>query len=125
MLITLCIAKLHCVRVTDANLNYQGSITIDSYLMKKAGIRPFQMLHINNKTNAVHWETYAIPGKAKSGVICLNGGPARLYQPGDEVIIMALADMTHEEADTLKQTVVHVNEKNKITRIEIKKPSDF
>ena len=121
----MCTGKLHCVRVTDANLNYQGSITIDAYLMKKAGIRPFQMVHINNKSNAVHWETYAIPGKAKSGTICLNGGPARLFQPGDQVIILALAEMTPEEADVLQQTVVHVNDKNKITKLEIKKPSDF
>ena len=125
MLITMCTGKLHCVRVTDANLNYQGSITIDAHLMKKGGIRPFQMVHINNKSNAVHWETYAIPGKAKSGTICLNGGPARLFQPGDQVIILALAEMTPEEADTLEQTVVHVNDKNKITKLEIKKPSDF
>lgn len=125
MLITMCTGKLHCARVTDANLNYQGSITIDAYLMRKAGILPFQMVHINNKSNAAHWETYAIPGKAKSGVICLNGGPARLFQPGDQVIILALADMTPQEAAAIKQTVIHVNEKNKITKIEVKKPADF
>lgn len=121
----MCTGKLHAVHVTDAKLNYQGSITIDAYLMKKAGIRPFQLVHINNKSNAVHWETYAIPGKAKSGVICLNGGPARLFQPGDQVIILALADMTPEEADKLKQTVVHVNAKNKITQVEVKTAADF
>jgi len=118
MSITICTGKLHCVRVTDAKLDYEGSITIDRALMKVAGIVPFQLVHINNKSNAVHWETYAIPGSP--GEICLNGGPARLFQPGDQVVILSLEQMTRQEATKVKQKVVHVDEKNRPTSIEIK-----
>ena len=121
MSITLCTGKLHCVQVTAARLDYEGSITIDRRLMDAAGILPFQLVHINNKANAVHWETYAIPGG--SGEIQLNGCPARLFQPGDEVIILALDQLTREEAIRVKQRVVHVGAKNKIARIEIKEAS--
>jgi len=118
MLITICTAKLHCVRVTDARLDYQGSITIGRELLKAAGIVPFQLLHINSMANAVHWETYAIPGKL--GEICLNGCPARLFQPGDKVVILALAQGTPNEAAKVKQKVVFVDDNNKIIRTEIK-----
>jgi aspartate 1-decarboxylase len=118
MLITFCTGKLHRVRVTDACLDYQGSITIDRKLMKAAGIVPMQMLHINSIANAAHWETYAIPGGA--GEICLNGAPARLFQPGDKVIILALAHGTLREAAKVKQKVIHVDDDNKILRIDVK-----
>jgi aspartate 1-decarboxylase len=119
MLITFCTGKLHCVRVTEARLEYEGSITIDRKLMKAAGMAPFQLVHINSMANAVHWETYVIPGG--SGEICLNGCPARLFQPGDKVIILALAHGTAKEAARVKQKVVHVDDANRIRRIEIKK----
>lgn len=118
MLITFCTGKLHRVRVTDAALDYQGSITIGKELMKAAGIQPFQLLHINSLANAAHWETYAIPGKP--GEICLNGCPARLFQPGDLVIILSLAHGTPAEAAKVKQKVVHVDGNNKILRVEVK-----
>lgn len=118
MLITICTGKLHCVRVTDARLNYQGSITIDSELMKAAGIIPLQLVHINSMANAVHWETYAIAGGP--GEICLNGCPARLFQPGDKVIILALAHCTLREAAKVQQRVVHVDDDNKILHIDAK-----
>src|ERR1700733_15692631 len=121
MLITICTGKLHCVRVTDARLEYQGSITIDQQLMKAAGIVPFQLVHINSMANAVHWETYAIPGKP--GEICLNGCPARLFQPGDKVIVLALAHGTLEEAAEVKQKVVHVDDRNRIVKIDAKSPA--
>jgi aspartate 1-decarboxylase len=120
-MITVCTGKLHCVTVTEARLNYEGSITIDADLMKAAGILPFQLLHINNLSNAVHWETYAIPGTA--GQICLNGCPARLFQPGDKVIILSLEHITPEEAAGIEQKVVHVDKDNKITSVTIKKSS--
>ncbi len=120
MSITVCTGKLHCVRVTAAELDYEGSITIDPVLMEAAGIVAFQLVHINNKANAVHWETYAIPGKAGSGEICLNGCPARLFQPGDEVIILSLDQLSRAEAAEVKQKVVHVDKHNKPTRVEIK-----
>ncbi len=119
MLITVCTGKLHCVRVTDARLDYQGSITIDRKLMKAAGIVPFQLVHINSMANAVHWETYAIPGKP--GEICLNGCPARLFRPGDKVIVLSLAHGTLREAAKVKQKIVHVDDDNNILRVAIKK----
>src|SRR5271155_2312368 len=123
MSITVCTGKLHRVRVTDAKLDYEGSITIDPVLMAAAGIVPFQLLHINSMANAVHWETYAIAGKRGSGDICLNGCPARLFQPGDKVIILSLEQMTRAEAAKVEHKVVYVNAKNKPIRTEIKKAS--
>jgi aspartate 1-decarboxylase len=121
MSITICTGKLHCVQVTAARLDYEGSITIDQKLMDAAGIAPFQLVHINNMANAVHWETYAIPGGP--GEIQLNGCPARLFQPGDKVIVLSLEQLSREEAAKVKQRVVHFGPKNKITRIQIKKAS--
>ncbi len=125
MSITVCTGKLHCVRVTAAKLEYEGSITIDPVLMKAADIVPFQLLHINSMSNAVHWVTYAIPGEPGSGEICLNGCPAGLFQPGDQVIVLSLEQMSREEAAKVEQKVVFVDTKNKPTRIEIKKASKF
>ncbi|HVX13395.1 MAG TPA: aspartate 1-decarboxylase [Pirellulales bacterium] len=122
MSITVCTGKLHRVRVTEAKLDYEGSITIDSALMEAANIVPFQMLHVNSLSNAAHWETYAIPGKPGSGTICLNGCPARLYHPGDEVIILSLEQMSRAEAEHAEHRVVYVDAKNRPVRTEIKKP---
>ena len=122
MSITVCTGKLHCVTVTAAKLDYEGSITIDRALMDAAGIVPFQLLHINSMANAVHWETYAIPGTAGSGEICLNGCPARLFQPGDQVIILSLEQMTREKAATVEHRVVYVDSSNKPIRTEVKSP---
>jgi len=118
MSITICTGKLHRVEVTAARLDYEGSITIDRKLMEAADIAPFQLVHINSLANAVHWETYVIPGE--NGEIQLNGCPARLFQPGDKVIILALTQLSREEAAKVKQRVVHVGPKNKVKRIEIK-----
>ena len=123
MTITVCTGKLHRVRVTAAKLDYEGSITIDPVLMEAAGIVPFQLLHINSMANAVHWETYAITGKPASGEICLNGCPARLFQPGDQVIILSLEQMSRVEAAKIEHKVVYVDAKNNPIRIEIKKAS--
>jgi aspartate 1-decarboxylase len=120
MSITVCTGKLHCVRVTHARLHYEGSITIDPLLLEAAGIVPFQLLAINSMANAVHWETYAIPGKRGEGEIGLNGCPARLFQPGDQVIILSLEQLTREEAARVQQKVVIVDEHNKIVRVEVK-----
>lgn len=121
MSITVCTGKLHRVHVTQARLDYEGSITIDSLLMKAAGIVPFQLLHINSLVNAAHWETYAIPGKSGSGEICLNGCPALLFKPGDQVIILSLEHVSRDEAAGLEQKVVYVDEHNKVKQVEIKK----
>src|SRR5271154_3689019 len=118
MSITVCTGKLHCVKVTAARLDYEGSITIGRELMDAADIAPFQLVHINSMSNAVHWETYAIPGD--NGEIQLNGCPARLFQPGDKVIILSLEQLTRQEAKKVKQRVVHFAAKNEISRVEIK-----
>ena len=120
MSITVCTGKLHRVHVTDARLDYEGSITIDPVLMEAADMLPFQLVHINNMSNAVHWETYIISGKRGSGEICLNGCPARLFQPGDQIIVLALEQLSREEAIRIEQKVVHVDEKNKLLRVQIK-----
>jgi aspartate 1-decarboxylase len=122
MSITVCTGKLHCVRVTAAKLEYEGSITIDPVLMKAAGIMPFQLLHINSMANAVHWETYAIPGRPASGEICLNGCPARLFQPGDQVVILSLEQMTRDEAAQAEHRVVYVDANNTPLQTVIQKP---
>jgi aspartate 1-decarboxylase len=121
MSITVCTGKLHCVKVTAARLDYEGSITIDRKLMDAADIAPFQLVHINSMANAVHWETYAIPGV--EGEIQLNGCPARLFQPGDKVIVLSLEQLTRQEAARVKQKVVHVGPDNKILRVDIKEAS--
>lgn len=99
-------SKIHRVTVTEANLNYIGSITIDSALLKAAGILPGQRVWIVNNNNGERLDTYVIAGEEGSGVICLNGAAARKAQPGDIIIIMSYAQMTPEEAETFKPTVI-------------------
>lgn len=120
MSITVCTGKLHRVHVTGARLDYEGSITIDAALMEAAGIMPFQLVHINNMANAAHWETYAIPGRPRGGEICLNGCPARLFQPGDQVIVLALEQLTRGAAAQVEQKIVHVDKQNKLIRVQTK-----
>jgi aspartate 1-decarboxylase len=125
MSITVCTGKLHRVVVTAAKLNYEGSITIDTVLMKAAGMVPFQLVHINSMANAAHWETYIIPSqKPGSGEICLNGCPARIFQPGDEVIILSLEQLSRQKAEKALHNVVYVDKKNKPVSIETKKVSE-
>lgn len=112
MFLNLLKGKIHCVVVTEANLQYMGSITIDEALMEKAGILPNERVQVVNNNNGSRLETYVIPGKRNSGVICLNGAAARWAQVGDIVIIMAYALFTPEEAKEHKPAVVMVDEKN-------------
>ncbi|MBP3246014.1 MAG: aspartate 1-decarboxylase [Bacteroidaceae bacterium] len=106
MLIEVLKSKLHCVRVTEANLNYMGSITIDEDLMDAAGMIAGQKVQIVDNNNGERFETYIIKGERGSGCICLNGAAARKVQVGDIVIIIAYAYMDFEEAKTFKPTVV-------------------
>ncbi|MBO8459314.1 MAG: aspartate 1-decarboxylase [Bacteroidetes bacterium] len=99
-------SKIHRVTVTEANLNYIGSITIDQDLLDAANILPNEKVAIVNNNNGARLETYVIAGERGSGVVCLNGAAARLVQPGDIVIIIAYALMDAEEAKTFKPTVV-------------------
>ena len=109
MYIQLLKSKIHTVRVTDANLNYVGSITIDQDLMDAAGIYPGEHVYIVDNNNGERFETYVITGQRGSGVICLNGAAARKVQVDDIVIIMAYASVSPEEALTFQPKVIFPN----------------
>jgi aspartate 1-decarboxylase len=100
------------MKVTEANLHYEGSITIDRELLDKAGILPYEKVQVVNITNGERLETYTIPGDAGSRVCCLNGAAARKTQVGDRVIIISYAEMKPEEAQDFKPRVVIVDENN-------------
>lgn len=114
MNITMFKGKIHRATVTQADLNYVGSITIDSNLLEEANILPGEKVQIVNNNNGERIETYTIKGEAGSGVVCLNGAAARRVQPGDQVIIIAYAQMTPEEAKNFEPSVIFVDENNKI-----------
>lgn len=115
MLIEILKSKIHRATVTEANLNYIGSITIDEALMNAAGIMENERVHIVNNNNGARFSTYVIKGEKNSGVVCLNGAAARLVQPGDVVIIMAYAMINQEEAMDFKPKVIFPEAKtNKI-----------
>ena len=106
MIINILKSKIHRAIVTEANLNYIGSITIDKDLMEKAGIIEYEQVHVVNIDNGERFVTYAIEGRRGSGVICLNGAAARLAHVGDRVIIMAYCQMNEKGAKTFKPKVV-------------------
>ena len=118
MFLNIFKSKIHRARVTEANLNYVGSITIDMDLLEAANILPGEKVQIVNNNNGARLETYTIEGKRGSGVICLNGAAARMVQPGDVVIIIAYALMTPEEAKTFEPNVVFLDQNNRIVEIE-------
>jgi aspartate 1-decarboxylase len=113
-------SKIHRATVTEANLNYMGSITIDSELMKAADIIEGEKVQVVNNNNGSRLETYVIQGEANSGVVCLNGAAARLVQPGDKVIIISYCILEKEEAKALKPKVVFVDATNKMSKISNK-----
>ncbi|MDA5106825.1 MULTISPECIES: aspartate 1-decarboxylase [Brevibacillus] len=114
---TMMKAKIHRATVTEANLNYVGSITIDKEILDALDILPNEKVQIVNNNNGARLETYVIEGEPGSGVICLNGAAARLVQPGDIVIIISYAMMTDEEARTHKPRVAIMDENNKIAQL--------
>lgn len=121
MYITMLKSKIHRATVTEAELNYVGSVTIDKDLLDAAGILEYEKVQIVNINNGERLETYVIEGKPGSGTICLNGAAARLAAKGDKVIIMAYAQMSADEAKDFKPTVVFTNSENaaeKIARYE-------
>lgn len=105
-------SKIHCATVTEANLNYVGSITIDEALMEASNILEGERVQVVNNNNGARLETYVIKGKRGSGIICLNGAAARMVQVGDIVIIIAYGFMSVEEAKEFKPTIVFPNSKN-------------
>ncbi|MBI3990923.1 MAG: aspartate 1-decarboxylase [Candidatus Omnitrophica bacterium] len=114
MLRIVCKSKIHRVKVTDANLKYMGSITIDGELLDAADILHGEKVQVVNLNNGSRMETYCLPGKRKSGVVCMNGAAARLAQVGDEVIIISYCLVETDEAKKMKPKVVFVNERNRI-----------
>jgi len=112
--LTLCKSKLHRATVTQAALHYEGSITIDGHLVEAANLLPFERVQVVDIANGARFDTYAIGGKAGSGTICVNGAAARLVQAGDPVIIISYAQMTPEEAQRHRPTIVLLNPDNTI-----------
>lgn len=110
--------KLHRATVTQADISYVGSVTIDGDLLKQSGILPGEKVQIVNLNNGERFETYTIEGEAGSGVICINGAAARLVQVRDKVIIIAYAMMDENEAKAFKPNVLILDEKNRVVRIK-------
>ena len=114
MLLDFLYSKIHRATVTDANLNYVGSVTIDETLLKAANIREWQKVEILDVNNGERFQTYVIKGAANSGCVCLNGAAARKVQKGDKVIIVTYAHMSEEEALNHTPAIVIVDDDNKI-----------
>lgn len=116
MEITLLKSKIHRATITQADLDYVGSITIDSDLLEQSGICEYEKVQIADINNGNRFETYTIAGEPGSGIICINGAAAKCVSVGDKIIIMAYANMTPEEAKEHKPTVVFVKDDNSISR---------
>lgn len=117
MMIDMLKGKIHRATVVQAELDYVGSITVDTELMEAAGILEYEKVQIVDINNGNRFETYTIAGEAGSGMICLNGAAARCVSTGDKIIIMAYAQMTPEEAKEFSPKVVFVDDENKISRV--------
>ena len=117
MLLEMLTGKIHRATVTQADLNYVGSITVDSVLLEASGIIEYQKVQVVDVDNGNRFETYVIAGEPDSGLICLNGAAAHCVSIGDKVIIMAYGSLTPEEARTHHPTVVFVDDNNRPTRV--------
>lgn len=113
---TVLKSKIHRARVTEADLHYEGSITIDPNLMEAADVLPYEQVHVLDVDNGARLTTYAIEGARGSGEICINGAAARLVSPGDTVIILTYSSVSDEEARRIEPSLVYVDEHNRITR---------
>lgn len=120
MYITLFKSKLHRGTITEADINYVGSITIDAELLEKSDILPGERVQVVNVNNGQRFETYTIEGQRGSGIICVNGAAARLVQVGDKVIIISYAMMDRKEAPQFKPKVLILDDENKIKKIKNK-----
>ena len=118
MLISFCTGKIHRATVTDADLNYIGSVTIDEDLVDAAGFYEGQLVKVNSLRNGLSWETYVVKGKAGKGEIILNGPPAHHFKPGDLVIILGYAFIDKKEAKDSHPTIVFVDGRNKMTGVK-------
>lgn len=111
-------SKIHRAVVTDANLDYEGSFTIDAELMKQANIIPGEQVHVVDVTNGARIITYAIPGAPGSGEICANGAAAHLIHPGDEVIILTYVQLSEEELKSYQPLLVYVDKNNRVVQVK-------
>lgn len=118
MQLTLLKAKIHTVKVTEANVAYNGSITIDIELLEAAGIKKYEQVYINNAVSGSRIMTYVLPGKRGSGEVCMNGGAALHAQVGDLVHILSFVQLSAEEAETYEPTLVFTEGNNQIKSIE-------
>lgn len=117
MLISVCKGKIHRATVTEADLNYEGSLTVDMDLVDAAGMHPYEKVHVVNVNNGARFETYIIEGERGSGTICLNGAAARLGMKGDKVIIISYGLVEESQLPKdYKPKVVLVDEKNQIKK---------
>jgi aspartate 1-decarboxylase len=117
MLLTMLKSKVHRATVTEANLEYKGSLTLDRDLMDAADMLEYEQVQVLNINSGDRFTTYIIEGERGSGVVCLNGAAARLGHPGDLIIALTYAQMEREEAAAYHPIVVHVDEKNHITEV--------
>jgi len=116
---TMLKSKIHRARVTEVNLDYEGSIAIDGLLMEAADILPYEMVHVLDLNNGARFETYAIEGERGSGELCINGAAARLVSKGDTVILLSYRLVSDEEVQTTKPKKVYVDERNAIVKQEV------
>ncbi|MCB0723998.1 MAG: aspartate 1-decarboxylase [Ignavibacteriae bacterium] len=114
----MCKSKVHRATITQAELHYEGSLTLDSALMEEANLLPYEKIQVVNINNGNRFETYVIEGERNSGVICLNGAAARLGMVGDRVILIAYGVFSDEELENYKPKVVFVDEHNRIVKKE-------
>jgi len=114
MFLTLCKSKLHRATVTQAELHYEGSITVAADLLAAADILPFERVQVVDIANGARFDTYAIEGQAGSGTVCVNGAAARLVQVGDPIIVISYAQMTPDEARRHRPTIVLLNGDNSV-----------
>lgn len=117
MTISMLKAKIHRAVVTQAELDYVGSITVDEELLEEAGILEYEKVQIVDVNNGERFETYTIAGERGSGIICLNGAAARMVQKNDRIIIMAYAQVTPEEAKEMKPKVLFMDDDNKVSKV--------
>lgn len=112
----MCRAKIHRLKVTQACLDYEGSLTVDSALLAEAQMKPFEKVNVVNIANGARFETYVIPGDKGSGVVCLNGAAARLGAPGDLIIVIAYAMVDEKDINNFNPVIVFVDSDNRIKK---------
>ena len=117
MLRTVCKSKIHRATVTDANVEYPGSLTVDAELMRSADLVPYEQVHVVDVTNGARLVTYCIEGAAGSGTVCVNGAAARLVAPGDKVIIISYAQLAPAELEQFSPKIVTVDDRNRILQV--------